>query len=473
MSTTRGTASWLVFASVAVVVAVGFGTALAGTASASPALPPTASPSGDWAYGGVGYSNGSYTVGDATLSWNATFGATSIFNVTSTGPNTTAVKEIRTVGITLTATLTSPRVNATYSFHAQEVDDAFANLTNASVVYVNGSAVPALGLVNDATSSSAALTESLSVSLPNGTRTASLDVNGNAQTSAQFSPALGLVPLNLSGVQEWNSTATVTPSGSWNLSWSWMDNGILGVTGSGSGSSNGTAGAAGTVSLTGYDMTRYGGMPAFTDHRARQSVVLVIQGPLGNYDLFVLVPHGFDLFGGAAHGFDAQALGSASISSQTLYVSSGIGGPMATASSTTFDASPSAMASLQSGPTLAQPESSASPSDTVVEQPMSVPAAQAESKCLTGGCTASTPSGPLGLGIVLVIAGVVVATVVGAFAVVEWRSYSRRRSSTGPVGGQAPSRTDGVPPSAPGAMPPTQGTSPGGASPPGQPPRQV
>jgi hypothetical protein len=472
MSAKGGTANWLVFASVALVLAVGFGTALAGTASASPARLPTADPSSDWAYGGVGYSNGTFVSGSTVLAWNATFGATSIFNASATGPNTTEVSELRTVGVTLTATLTSPTLNASYAFHAQEIDSAFANLTNASVVYVGGSAVPALGLINDSTSASASIAESLSVMKSAATKSASFDASGNAETSAQFAPALGLVPLNLTDVHEWNSTAWVTPSGAWNLTWSWADDGILGVNGSGSGSSNGTAGVAGTVTLTGYDLTRLGGLPAFIDHKPRQSIVLVVEGPLGNYDLFVLVPHGFDLFGGGAQAYGSASLGSASITAQTLYVSDGVGGPMATASSTTFAATPSAVSSLQAGAGPAQPSASSSPSDSVVEQPMSVSAAQAESKCLTSGCT-SAPSGPFGLGIVLVVAGVIVATVVGTIAVVEWRSYSRRRSNTGLVGGYASTWTNGVPPSAPGVAPPAGSKAPAGSPPPEQPPRQV
>jgi hypothetical protein len=479
MSAIGGAKGWLVLSAVAALVAIALVPTVAGTASASPAPAATVDPSNQWAYGGVGYSNNTIEAGSATLTWNASFGWVVIFTKTSTGPNTTEIEEQRTVGIDLTATYSGPYGSAMYSYHGQEVDVAFANLTNASSVYINGGTtqVPALGLINDSTFVSGKIAESISLTHLGVTKSASLNVMGTAHVAATFTPALGLIPLNLTGVNEWNSSATITPVGVWNITWAWANNGFGNTTGSGSGSANGTAGVTGTVYLTGYDAVRTFPVPVFPDHMVRTSIILVVEGPRGNfavYDGFILQPWAFSLFGaGVGHGYDADAYGSAEISAQALYVSSGPGGPQVTAGATTFGASTAGVSDLAATTTQAgpSPAAAASPGTTVQGAPMSVAQAQGLSNQLTGGNAAA--SGPLSLGLIVVVAGLAVVAVVGSVAVIEWRSYARRRARKGLVGGYAESWSNGVPPAAAGPAPPT-GTvgAPSGPSVPEMPPRQ-
>jgi len=475
MAKLGGTKGWLVLTGVAVLVALAAVPVFAGAASASPAPISAANTSPNpWAYGGMGWSNNSIIIGNDELTWNASFGWTVIFTVTDTSATTFEVEEQRTVGVDLSATFSSPNASAAYSFHGDEVDAAFANLTNASTVYSGGSAIPALGLINDSTDSSAALAESISLTQHGVTKSSTFDLSATAQTSAAFSPALGLVPLNLTGVSEWNSTATVVPSASWNVTYSWANNGFGGQTGSGTRYANGTLSTPGTVNLTGYDMTRTYGVPPFADHVPRNAIVLIVQGPLGNYDGFVFVPRGFDIFGGGNTAYQSEQLGSASISAQTLYVSQGPQGPMMTAGATTFGASTSAVNTLEIASGGALPAAAAtSPGATVVGAPMSVSQAQAENSCLTNGCSAAAAPF-LGVGLIVVIAGIAVAAVVGTVAVVEWRSYARRRSSKGLVGGYGESWPGGVPPAA-GAPAPSSPTVPSASGPtaPEEPPRRL
>ena len=477
MSAIGGAKGWLAASAVAALVAFALVPSVAGAASASPALLVTANGPDQWAYGGMGYSNGSFSVGDSNLSWNASFGWTVVFTETNTSATTVELEEQRTVGIDVSATYKGPAMSAAYQYHGQEVDTAFANLTNRSTVYENGVAVPALGLINDATFISGAITESISVTHAGATRTASLNVSGNAHVSAAFSPALGLIPLNLSGATMWNSSAYVTPTGAWSLSWAWSNDGFGNSTGAGSGSANGTAGVAGSVELKGFQATQYA-VPLFSDHKQRTSVILLVEGPLGNYyvvyDGFVLTPPLFDLFGGGAHGYDSQSLGSASISGQAMFVSSSARGPQITAGATTFGAADTAATGLltadpSSGP---EPAASTSPGTTVEGSPMSVSQAQAEAKCLTAGCSGGT-SAPMSLGLIVVVAGLAVVAVVGSVAVIEWRSYARRRARKGLVGGYAESWPSGVPPTAAGPAPPAAMSGPAsGPSAPEMPPRQ-
>jgi hypothetical protein len=449
MAKLGGTKGWLVLAGVAVLMTLAVVPAFAGTASASPApLTAANTPSNQWAYGGIGWSNGSIINANGQTTWSASFGWTVIFTATSTGANTVQIEEQRTVGIDLTAKYSGLTTQATYTFSGHEHDTAFVNLTNDSTVYVNGAAVPALGIDNDSTSITGTIAEAISVTHNGTTKSASLDVTGWAQTSAQFTPALGLIPLNLSGVTEWNSTAYINPSGSWNITWTWANNGFNGSTGSGTQYSNGTAGTPGTVNLTGYDVTKTFFVPLFPDHVPRSAIILVVQGPLGNYDAFVFVPRAFDLFGSGVHGYDANALGSASISSQTLFVSQGSFGPEVSAGSTTFGAGTASINSV-GAPSGSQPAAGASPGSTVTGSPMSVAQAQAINNQLNGASTASTA--PLfSIGAIAVLGLIAVVAIVGTVLVVERRSKAQNQS---PVDGTR--GTSGAPP-APASEEPRQ-----------------
>jgi len=441
-----GTKGWLVVTGVAILMALAVGPALAGTASAAPVQLATGSPATQWAYGGQGSVTGTVTSGQNTLSWNATFGWTVIYTETNTSASTVELEEQRTVGIQITTTLTGPNLSATYTYHGAETDTAFVNLTNQSTVYVNGQPVPALGIDNESVSVQASVDQSLQVTTHDHSHSAWLNVSGAAQASVQFAPALGIIPLNLTGVNQWNSSATATPQASWNISYAWADLGWNGTTRSGQGSFTGNWTASGPVTLTGYKVNL---VHVFSDHESRIAILLIVQGPVDAYDGFILVPHGFDLFGGSVQPYDADALGSASVgsgSSQTLFVSNGVRGPQVTAAQTTFGAGMSAVSSLGEPVSGLAPAANSGPSATVTANPMSVADAQTEAACLTSGCSGAASAATSGLLGVEVIALAVVA-VVGTISVIEWRSYARRRSQKGLVGGYGESWTNGVPPS--------------------------
>ena len=79
------------------------------------------------------------------------------------------------------------------------------------------------------------IAESISKTIAGHTASASLNVLGIGQASTSFSPSLGLIPLNLTGIEMWNSSATASPAASWVVSYSWADQGFNGTTGFGSG----------------------------------------------------------------------------------------------------------------------------------------------------------------------------------------------------------------------------------------------
>jgi len=198
MAKIGGTKGWVAAAGVALLMAFVAVPALSGAASAAPvtsAVSPNSST--QWAYGGQGWSNNTLQYGNVTITWDASFGWTVVFTVTPTTLDTWMLEEQRTVGITIAASYSGPILHATYNYHGQEADVAFANLTNQSAVYVNGQPVPALGIDNASASLSGAISQAVTKTIGGHTASASLDVTGVAQVATSFSPSLGLIPLNL------------------------------------------------------------------------------------------------------------------------------------------------------------------------------------------------------------------------------------------------------------------------------------
>ena len=463
MAKIGGKKGWAATAGVALLLAFVALPALSGAASAAPVSSAvSADSSTQWAYGGQGWFNGSVVTELGNLTWTSSFGWTVIFTVTPTGTGVWMVEEQRTVGITIAATYTGSAVTITYHYHGTETDTAFANVTDQSVVYVNGQPVPALGIDNASAAITATIAESISKTLGGHTASASLNVLADAQAATSFSPSLGLIPLNLTGVNTWNSSATGSPSASWTVSYSWNDQGFNGTTASGSGSKSGSLSGTGTVNLTGYKVYLVS-EPTFRDHKMRTGVVLEVQGVFDNYDGFIWIPRAFDVFGTAVYDYDPVSLGSAGISSETLYLSSGgPGGFGVTAASTTFGADDVSVNALASPVSETTPAASAAPGGPVLAQPMSVAQANAEANCLKNGCAAASP-GFVG-GLLVALVGVAAAVVVGTVGVIEWRSYARRKSRKGLVGGYGESWPNGVPPAA-AISPPMMGPS-GGSNPP-------
>lgn len=458
MGAKSGMKAWIA-AGVALLVAVAIVPALAGAANAAPVATATTTSASPWSYGGEGWSNGTIQIGNATINWTGMYGWTATFTVTQTSPGIWMVEEQRTVGATLVVTLTTPVRLVQYHYHAQEVDTAFANLTNASTVYVNDSAVPALGILNASATVNALVDQSIAGTVGGHTRSAYLNVTGSGHAQTSFSPSLGLIPLNLSGIDAWNSSATASPSAAWTLSWTWSEQGFNGTVRSGSGSANGGLSATATVTVQGYKVpVRH----TFTDGKTRVGIVLIVQGPFDCYDAFILIPQGLDLFGGAVQPYDSVSFGASTISAEKLYVSAGPGGPAVTAADQTFGSTDTAIASQAAGtnPSAAGPTD---PGTTVYGQPLTSAQTQAIDHGLTNtGSVSSSPAAMSGGLLIGLVAAAAVIAVLGTVGVIEWRSYARRRSKGGLVGGYGESWPNGVPPAAatpPGSHTPTAPTS--------------
>ena len=427
---------------------------MVGGVGAAP-VAPAATSSTAWAYGGSNTtSSGTVTVGNLTVSWSTSISVVEIFNATPTGPSTTELSLQRTVSVSVSvsAHLTNGS-SASIDFSALEVDNAYANVTNASTVYVGASPVPALGLDNSSLNAHASVAESAVVHVGPRSAFGYFNASGALASSVQFAPSFGLVPLNLTGVTAWNSTTVASPHAAWNFSYDYNFNSWNGTTASGHGAANGSWATTAVLALTGEVVTA--GIPHFSDHHARSAIVLLISGGADLYDGFVVVPVGFDLFGSGsvALGAHAGGLGAATISSDELFLDHGqVRADSFTAAQVTVGTS--GTVGLVTGVAGAHP-SAGTAAGTVTEQPESVSAAQQQAHCLQFGCSAA----PWFSGMVaFAVIGALIAAVVGTVGVIEWKSYARRKNSSNQlVGGYAAGLTNGVPPAAvnpPAVVPP-------------------
>jgi len=448
----------LVAAGTALMVVVGLLAAFGGTASAAP-VAPAGAPTAEWAYGGMNNSSGSWTVGNLTVTWSTSIGVAVIFNATPTATNVTELQAHRTIGVNIQVGLAVPNASLTFAYKATEVDAGYANVTNASQVDSMGTMVPALGILDSSFHGTANLAESVVLKATHSA-SAFLNVSAVADAAVQFSPALGVVPLNLTANPSWNSTATATPSADWNVSYDYAVHGWNGTSATGSHSVAGSWTASGPVYLYGEVLTH--ALPPFHDHATRSAIVLSVHGPMSLYDGFIVIPRGFDVFGGAHQAYDSYAVSNYTVSSDTLYLSHGH------LRATSFTASKVRIGGA--APTLAlagATHPTATPTGTnggnVTAQPEGLSAAQAQSKCMTKGCPLS---GPWFSGLVAAaVIGGLIAAVAGTVGVVEWRSYSRRKNRTNQlVGGYGEGMALGVPPAViQPTAPPTSGPTGGPA----------
>jgi hypothetical protein len=439
----------LTIASLAVLTALAL-PAFAGAAGASPIVPLAGGASQQWAYGGQHWWNNTVTFGNGTFTTRAYFGEQVVLTATNTSSTTREFEGVRTVGESFYAQYCRPNCSsavdsANLSLNGWQQLTAFVNLTTAATVYEmvssNGSTtvvgVPALGINNASSSTRGDLTESYA--LVRGTHAGAhgaLDVNRKASMAITFSPALGLVPWNVTKGTTWNSSSTFDATGGWNDTYTYTDT-LRGITTSSSSNSSGTVSHSGTEGLRGRDLgnvTLRNGMNATV-------IVLGYLGPFAFGDGLFLTTPTADLFGGMAVGWSSHAFASAVLSTSDvdLVVDHSARTVVPAAASATASVGSSALgaASVQGSSGLsvggpAPPDSGA----TVQEQPESPAAAQQASQCLVGGCTASSSSAA-GMGVLLIaVAAVAVVAVAAGVGLVLVR---RPRRPSGPVLGNPPS----------------------------------
>jgi hypothetical protein len=431
-----------------------------GAASASP----SASASTTWAYGGDRWANDSGTApgGNGSFTLREFLGVQVVLTQTNTSATTFELSANRTVvGIISAAycrpNCQSPTESAFVSLRAWEVVDATANFTTASSVVGGSGAVPAVGIVNSSVRSSANVSERALVNVtgPLGVHTASfyLGVRASVQAAFQFSPALGLVPTNLSATPTWSSQSSYTGNGSGFLAYRATHTTFAGLTTTVGNSSRFSANASGTVSVQGstLDPVRLDGGIDTT------AVRLVVSGPFSVREGFMLLPSGADLF--SAHGgWQSQSVGGQTAGTDAVDYRPSAGSHVGLEASTTVFAGSASDVTSASPLALGLPAAS-SGSTTLQAQPETAAQASGQGSCLlnsncppNGGPVGSRPA--LGGAILLAVA------VVGLVVVVVGLLVARQPPRTDP-----PSPNANLYPQGAAAAPPPPGRPPAPARP--------
>lgn len=433
---------------------------LASPASAAP-VPLGSSAPQQWAYGADKWVNVTVTLPNATYASHAHFGWQVIFTATNTSASTVMLEAQRTMSGSFTAELcapncTHPNVHGTLNVTGWSTATGFANLTTAATVYENGSAVAAFGLQNAQAVGRANLSERMALTLPilgvPRTTTSSFFADASSHASVAFTPALGLVPVNLTNDSSWNSSSAFSAAGGWSIAISDGHTPFVGAGANGSFFANGSVNASGTVFVHGHDF----GTITLANGMTVPAVGLVLTGPFDDLDGAILMPHDADLFGDGAHGWGADELGGETVFTSNVDVGmDGFHHVRFVAASSAYSATDASLGSSAGMAPMGPTPAATSASPTYVQaQPESVATAQQRSGCLVSACPSAAP-GLLGPGALVagLVIGLAAVAALGAIGAVAYRRRTARRTSAGPAPSDPPRGATLDPTSVPGQPP--------------------
>ncbi len=415
----------------------------AAAAAVVPASSPASSSSASaWAYGAVrnvelsGYFNGPAGT-NYTFHVHATFGFAGIFNETQTAPGVYELNTTRVMGSILNITICrpdclAPTATGTIYHHAWE------SLTTSSILYANGSVVvnnspvPALALASSQLHLSAGLVESTSyVAFGVVQVYKELSANLTASDSLSLSPALGLVPLNVTPGTTWTSNATFQQTGqyAWSLNESRLG-ALVNLSPTYRNNGSGTFQRNGTVYL-------YGAAPGATvdlGGSAFQAVNLSVAGPFTLREGWILLPTRADVFGSTNQSWATNQTSFSNSSQANVEIGSHLLGvahlPFGGSGQWwhSRSSSPAVLARSSSlGPSAMRPGSNATYVQGAPESPAQ---ATSDQNCLLTGLGCQTVPAGLRAFITALLIGTGVATIAALVAVA---TVNRRRKLPPPV----------------------------------------
>ncbi len=352
-----------------------------------------------WAYGNLTTENVTWPATHGMYEGYATYGFSVILNQTNTSPTTYSLSEKQTVGAQINLTYCRPSCEAPvvteqYSYRAWETWNDVTNFTTVvSVTLHDGPSVGAVGITGSNASSAANVTEQLTVGRNGSVRLIDqLFASASTRFSLEFTPALGLFPLNLTLGSSWMASAAFTAVGSWEAGY--LSASAHGPTGSSQ--SRGNLSGSGIATLDGTDR---GGL--LLSHQGLTQValhlgVLPTLGTAGfraGFDLmdgFAILPHvGNLLQSSSTASWASRAMGNTTATTSLADL-----GPRSGGGPESFIASAWSYSTAISSP---DPTSSGGAS-TVQGAPLTPAEAGATSSCLQGtvacATTGSNPTTP-------------------------------------------------------------------------------
>ncbi len=335
-------------------------------------------------------------------------------------------------------TCSSPLLYANLSMRAWERSNTTANFTTNGSVEESGTPVPALALLDANSTVRANVTESTFSALrstPGGPivdRSKYLSAAVTSHAGVAFSPALGLVPLNVAGLEgtnaTWSSNSSFSASGSVVSTYYYAFHGpVVGNLTFGPATVSRTFQPSGNVSIEGslaspssIVLGSLGSFPA---------IQLSVIGPFEVEDGIVLLPSAADFFGSAARPWSADQATSAVTQVTALDFAPEFDGHLGVAASarsyslasanpanlTSPAATNNSLVAASEEPATTNPVTST----TLQGEPLAVPEAESNSNCIISGVGCSTgASAPrallatFGVAIVVVAAAALIAAVV-------------------------------------------------------------
>ncbi|MGI0132254.1 MAG: hypothetical protein ACREDK_04070 [Thermoplasmata archaeon] len=421
--------------SMAILLAVPSVAAVEG-AGATPAASPALQ---EWAYGAARTVNGSGATPNGSYVAHAFFGYHVILTQTNTSSSTYLLELKRTMASNITVTYcdpdcAAPLATSTLSLRAMEVDTGFANVTTQASVTVNGTSVPATGIIDSSATVTGFVDDSYSAVLHgvlvNHVGSGALEINESAHLAIAFQPALGLVPDHLYSGEAWNSTSQYTAVGGWAANYSHLRDLVNGTGLQGSSTYAESANGSGHVLLAAVDL----GHVTLVDGAQLPTLALTLAGPFHLREGFFFLPGDSDLFATGPTPWAASSFGGPQAQLAQLDLAPDSGAHLGLLASSTSFASSSMSPATSVGMMSPATSGSGGTAPILVQgQPETVPAAQQGSQCLTvGSCTSTTPQGgsPSPSNRLNSIAALVI--VIAAVAVVSAVMVSRRRTIVPP-----------------------------------------
>jgi hypothetical protein len=441
-------------------------------ASASPTpgfTPPNpGNPPQMWAYGG---SNGASATGSASgwglsgnwsyttsvhgfLGWNVVFTQTNTSSTAFTLQEQRALKAAVYVSASCTQGCGPSGASANLTAVLWESENAFANLTTTGTVYVNGSAVPAVAVVNAQSSVAGNLTATATWSTSTNSGNAYLSAAATANAQVSFNPALGLFPLNATPGMVWNSSSTYTAAGSYDLACHYDYQTSLGASAAGTCGASGSLSGSGPVVIAGADAGR-----VYVNGQTTQQLAWHVgRGPFRFADGAILLPASADLSGGAATTAAAGPVGAGAgtlSTDEVDYTASGSHVGLLAAHSTLTSSAAGGVPVGSAKGVSEMTEASSPGSYGAQAQPESVSQAQASNACLLGSCGPSSgpASGLLGLTTreMALLGAVVVIALIGAIIWVSRRATPPKPPVQSPAPQPVPGNYSGSYPGRPPA----------------------
>ncbi|MGA7923710.1 MAG: hypothetical protein WCA77_07020 [Thermoplasmata archaeon] len=268
---------------------------LASASSTTPQASVTGS--AQWAYGAEWASHRTGSTANGSFSATAFYGWEALLSQVNTSATTFSVTVNYSASADLWVEYCSPNchsaiVTANVTDRAHQEVTAVTNFTNDASVLVAGNAESAVGVSNTSALVSGWLTENTTVDVAGGllggaeAASTALAAHATSDSSGTFTPALGLIPTDLTPGMAWSSSSAYAGTGLWGVFVNYTHVKLTGAISHLSDNLTGSLSVPSTITLSGQST----GTQTLNGGVSTNPVNLSLEGPFAFVDGGVLVP---------------------------------------------------------------------------------------------------------------------------------------------------------------------------------------